>query len=500
MNTRRHIKAMLALFCAMFLVLCVYLLYIINAYGTRWVSSPYNTRLTSQKNSVIAGNILDRAGTVLATTDRNGDRVYIDDGSVRRATSHVVGDSYGQTFGADTFYSKYLLGFDQSVFERVSQVFSGANRYGSHVQLTIDAKLCDYAYGLLGDYNGAVVLMNHKTGEILASVSRPDYDPKYVDEYLSGKRSLDKSAMVDRVTAGLYPPGSVFKIVTLTAALRYLPGVETRTFTCDGPLAFDTETGRYLSSVNITAEQDKQNQAEAGGSSAGLSGKYRVVRDYNGQYHGELTLKSAFMKSCNHVFAQLAMEVGADRMKKVARELGVGDDFLFSDMVAYASSYEKPETQLDLAWSGVGQYKDIMTPLHMCMIAGGVANDGVMMEPKLLKAVVAVNGTATGKLKSEAYKKPFTATEWETLKSYMIAVVESGTGRNAAISGHTVGGKTGTAEVSGRDKPNAWFVGFVADTEHPLTVCVVLEKGGSGGSNAAPIAGKVLKKAIKMGY
>lgn len=498
MNTRQNIKGMLVIFCALFLVLCIYLVYIIGAYGTRWFSSPYNSRLNDQKNRVIAGDILDRTGKKLATTDSDGDRVYIDDSSVRHATAHSVGDNYGQTFGAENFYSKYLLGFDQSIFERIAQAVSGKPGYGSDVTLTIDAALCDTAYDAMGDYRGAVVVMNYKTGEILASVSQPTFDPKYVAEYLNGDRDLDSSAMVNRVTSGRYTPGSVFKIVTAIAAIRYLPGVTERTFTCDGPLCFDAKSGRYLPDVHITAEEDIAASEE---NEPGMSGEYLVVRDYNDEYHGEIDLKTAFAKSCNHVFAQLAMEVGADRLKRVAKELGVGDDFLFDDIVTAASSLDKADTEVDLAWSGVGQFTDIMTPLHMCMIAAGVANDGVMVEPKLLKSITNSLGVSTFELKTETYRKAMSPTEAAQLTEFMIGTVKSGTGRSAAVSGVTVAGKTGTAEVSsGEDAPNAWFVGFVDEDEHPLAVCVVLEKGGSGGSNAAPVAAKVLKKAIALGY
>lgn len=491
MNTRRNIKSMLVIFTAMFLVLCVYLVYTINAYGTRWFSSPYNTRLNARKNNVIAGDILDRNGVKLATTDKNGDRVYVDQAGTRKATAHVVGDNYGQTFGAENFFSKYLLGFDQSFLQSIEQALSNKPGHGSTIALTIDAALSNYAYSSMGDKNGALVVMNYKTGEVYAAVSQPTFDPKYVAEYLNGKRELPESAMVNRVTSGRYTPGSVFKIITATAAIRYLPNISNRTFICDGPLVFDKEAGKYLPDVHL--EEDD-------GSEAGISGGYRVLRDYNSDYHGKIGFQTAFAKSCNHVFAQLAMELGADKLSRVARELGVGEEFLFSDMVTAGSSFEKAKSDIDLAWSGVGQHKDIMTPLHMCMIAAGIANGGVMPEPKLLKDVQNKDGVSSYTYTANVSRKAFSASEADLLKSMMIEVAENGTGRNARVSGFTVAGKTGTAEVSsGGERPNAWFVGFVDHAEHPLAICVVLEKGGSGGSNAAPVAAKVLKKAIELG-
>ncbi len=142
-----------------------------------------------------------------------------------------------------------------------------------------------------------------------------------------------------------------------------------------------------------------------------------------------------------------------------------------------------------------------MTPMHMLLLTAGIANGGEIMEPKLLLNVQTAGGSNAYSMQSKSYKRVLSESEAKLLREYMVKAVESGTGRNARVSGVTVGGKTGTAEVSsGEARPNAWFVGFVEDAEHPLAICVVLERGGSGGSNAAPIAGRVLKRAIELGY
>lgn len=522
MKLKRNIRAMLYIFCALFLVLCIYLIYTVGAYGTRWFSSPYNSRLTSQKTSVDAGDIQDRNGIVLAYTDSDGERRYNSSRSVRRATAHIVGDYFGQTYGAETFFSQYLLGFDQSMIDRLSQAFNGEQRKGSDIRLTIDAQLCDYIYDVMDYYRGAVVVMNYKTGEILASVSQPIYDPEYMEEYLSGKKELDASAMVNRATMGRYTPGSTFKIVTMIAALKYLPGVTERTFECEGPLVFDKSTGRFLPDVSITPEEDilAQEHAKATpvptatpdpdetidltdiSATPGLLDRYSVIRDYGSEYHGELTLAEAFNASCNNTFARLAMEIGPARMERVAKELGIGNDFLFDDLIVYSSSYEKPDTDLNTGWSGVGQYKNLMTPLQMCMITSCIANDGVMMEPKLLRYVISSSELITRSVSPKVYSAPLSAREVSVLKETMISTVADGTGRKAAVKGYDVGGKTGTAEISGDKsvKPHAWFTGFIDSVDHPLAITVVFEKSGTGGSVAAPAAGKILKKAIQLGY
>ena len=332
-NTKRHIRSMLMLFCALFVVLSIYLVYIVNAYGTRWFTSPYNTRLQNQKTSVISGMILDRNGVRLAYTDENGERHYYLTTSMRRAVCHVVGDNYGQTMGAETMFSKYLLGFDQGLNDRFRQMLSGETRTGSSVVLTIDSQLCEYAYDLMDDYWGAVVLMNYKTGEVLASVSQPTFDPESMGEYLSGKKELAGSAMVDRVTMGRYVPGSTFKTVTLIAALRYLPDIENRVFDCDGALVFEKDSGKYLPDVRVdeaafvedTSGKDydrEEKGVEDESAEPSEVDQYSIIRDSHGEYHGEITLLEAYAESCNNTFGKLAMEIGGHSNEAGREQLG----------------------------------------------------------------------------------------------------------------------------------------------------------------------------------
>jgi len=514
-SSRKHIKAMLALFCAMFVVLSVYLGYIVSAYGNRWFSSPYNTRVTSQKDSIAAGMLLDRTGVRLAYTDTEGKRQYVGVKKLRRSVCHVVGDVYGQIIGAESMFAKYLLGFDQGIADEFEQLIGTQQRVGSTVLLTIDADLNEYAYDLMDDYWGSVVLMNYKTGEILASVSQPTFDPNYMEDYLSGDKELAASAMVNRTTMGRYTPGSTFKIVTLIAALRYVPDIYTRTFNCDGALVFDRDNGKYLPDVRVNDEDftkanndedidynREQEGAEDISAEPAASDIYSIVRDYRSEYHGEIDVFEAFASSCNTTFAKLAMEIGANRLAKVARELGIGDEFLFDDIMLYASSFEKGDTELNVAWSGVGQYKDIMTPMQTCMLTAAIANNGTMMEPRLLYKVADSNNRVKYTAPSSAYKTVLTAAESEFLKEAMLQVVDNGTGTRAAVDGLTVGGKTGTAEISSDKsvKTHAWFTGFILEEDHPLAITVILEQAGGGGSYAAPLAGKLLNKAVKLGY
>ena len=486
MNTRRNIKAMLIVFIALFTLLAVYLVYIVSAYGPYWFASPYNTRVTKQKNAVWAGAIYDRNGTALAFTNTSGEREYAVRESLRLANAHIIGDNTGQTIGAEALFAKYLLGFDQDPGEQLSYLVSGQQRIGADISLTIDAELSEYAYELLDGRDGAILLMNYKTGEVLASTASPAFDPARMQEYAAGEYELAEGSMVNRATMGRYTPGSTFKIITTIAALRYLPNVSERTFTCDGPLVFEKESGKLVSGIDPYDE------------TGALRSEYALLKDHEDAWHGELTLEDAFIHSCNHVFAQLALEIGEANLRKTAESLGFDGTFLFDEIVAYAGTYEEAKTDFALAWSGVGQHKDIITPMHLCLITSAIANGGTAMEPKLLKAVSGSSGTQRKSLIPEEYETLLKGNEADFLANCMRGVVQSGTGKRAAVEGYTVCGKTGTAEVSSAANAlaHAWFTGYIENDDHPYAITVIVEHAGGGGTVAAPIAAKMLKKAI----
>ena len=522
---RSNLRVMLVLFTTMFAVLLVYFVYSVTTFGGRWFNNPYNPRIQSEKNRVISGEIMDRKQVVLASSDSDGNRVYNDNRSVRTSVSHVVGDNFGlTTTGAESFFARTLLGFDAGFFERVYTAVSSDEARGESVVLTIDAELTAYASDAFRDYRGALVLMNYETGEVLAMVSHPEFDPENMDAYRpksdaekrSGESEGDTTALVNRALMGRYTPGSIFKVITAAAALRNLGGIESREFDCEGPLAFNGDSGAFLENVHISPEEDKQNRnaasrpspapsetpAIAPGSSPDIMGNLLLVRDNDSDYHGDLDFEEAFTASCNVTFGRIGMELGAARIGRMAQDFGFGEDFLFSDLILYPSNYELPQRAIDVAWSAAGQYRTSVTPMHMCMIAAGIANKGVMMEPRMLHGTISSREFVRGLRRPSVYRRSLTESEAETLSSLMKKVVQSGTGTRAALSNWTVCGKTGSAQVSSdRDvNSHAWFMGFIEEAEHPLAIAVVLEKAGSGGRMAAPVAKEVFERAIRLGY
>lgn len=465
---RHNIRILALMVTVLFVVLGAYFSYSVYFYGGRWFANANNPRLYDQKQQIVAGDITDRTGLVLATTTSSG-RAYPRYEDLRRAVSHVVGDSGGIVAnGAETFMAGYLLGFNASVVDRVQQLFSPDPPQGDNVQLTIDAELSAYAASLLKRYEGgAIVVMNYATGEILCSTSYPDFDPRNVSATMnSGK---DNGAFVNRVTQGLYPPGSTFKIVTMASALDNLADISTRRFNCTGTMLVTNST----------------------------------ITEASNQVHGLVNMKDAFARSCNTTFAALSLELGYSRLSRTASSFAFDDNFLFRDMVVYNSQYPTTnQTRDDLAWSGVGQGRVLVTPLHMAMITSAIANDGVIMEPRLMNAVTTASGATRSIVPARTYKRACTPSTARIIKEYMIECVKTGTGTRAQIDGYTVAGKTGSAEASDDKSINthAWFVGFIDDASHPLAIAVVVERGGAGSTIAAPIAQRVLARALKNGY
>lgn len=468
MKQQRLRFKLLALFLfSLFALLAAFGGYSIYTYGNRWFAYTRNPRIRAQKENVIAGDVLDRAGVLLATT-QDGQRIYQADEAARRAVVHLLGDDQGQVSnGVETFQSNYLYGFQASLPELVSSLFSGQPRKGDTVTLTIDSRLCTAMARAFDDHeltrglHGAAVVINYKTGEVLGETSLPSFDPMHIDQVDLADAG---QPFWNRVTQSVYPPGSCFKIVTTDAALTHLPGIQDADIACSG----------------------------------GLNVQGQIIHDYGGAVHNTLSLKRAFTVSCNNAYALLALTMKDEALRQSAESFGFNDNFLFKDIVVENSVYPTTNrTPFELAASGFGQSAIAASPMHMCLIAAAIANHGVMMEPQLIQAVMSPSGTPRNVTYTpRVYRTATTAANAATLADYMRSVVINGTGTRAAVNGLTVCGKTGSAEstLMGQPITYGWFVGYLADEELPFALTVLVEDipdGEGGGSTAAPIAGDI---------
>ncbi|MDI9520107.1 MAG: penicillin-binding transpeptidase domain-containing protein [Bacillota bacterium] len=455
---KKKLRLMVVIMSVMMISLIVYGAVSLGASGNRWFSSSVNTALRKVKSDVIPGRIYDRDNVPIAFNNDQGERLYHPDELTRRSLAHAVGTKSGLVKnGAETFFSYLLYAYDAGYFTRLSAALTGNLRHGHNLRLSLSSRLSRYVIDHFpSDKSGAVVVMNYRTGEVLVLSSFPNFDPNNQ----KGVASDPKKPYINNATQWRSAPGSTFKVITLAAAIKNIPDALNHTYTCNGAL----EVG----DITIT--------------DAGMAS------------HGEITLQKALTVSCNIAFAQLALELGDEKLRETAQAFGLDDHILFSDLVVENSIYPKRNrTAREIAWTGPGQSALAVTPLQMCMVAAAIANDGEMMEPKLLLQAVDNSRVGKAQMSANVYKTPLTKPEADLLTQAMREVVKSGTGRRAAVPGLPIAGKTGSSQIDGQEKTNAWFIGFIDDKTLPYAVCVVVNDAGEGSRQAAPIAAKIFE-------
>lgn len=415
-----------------------------------WAAYPYNRHMYSNSGQLLSGTILDRDGDVL-TEVKDGERVYYPDATVRRATVHAVGDGSGYIgTGALTAFADRLSGYNL-ITGGYSPLGSGRN-----LTLTLDAYLNVTAYNAMDGRQGTVGVYNYKTGDILCMVSTPSFDPENPPD----ASSAEDGVYLNRFLSSTQVPGSIFKTVTLTAALENLPDLKDRTFTCTG----ETTVGGTV----ITCPKP----------------------------HGKMDIESAFANSCNGVFGTLAAELGGDTMTKYVEQAGLTRRMSVDGIMTAAGHYDVSEADKgQIGWSGVGQYTDTVNPCNMMAYMGAIANGGTAAVPRLILDITTPSGIPTSWQRTEETDTLVQASTASQVKEMMKnnVVQTYGTDR---FRGLDIGAKSGTAEVGGDKRPNAWFAGFLDDPEHPYAFIVLVENGGGGASVAGEIAATVLQACV----
>jgi cell division protein FtsI/penicillin-binding protein 2 len=472
------------LFC--FVALISYIAYFQAFRAHDLAAEQGNKRLWAKRNEVLRGTIYDRNGTALTTGAKTGDltqsRQYVNGDLYVHALGYV-NQKYGLT-GLEESYDEQLSTYSsvQTGLRSFLQDFSldslkkefstrdvEENKIGNGVITTLDPTLQKIAYDALGDNRGAVVALDPKTGEVLAMVSKPTYDPNNLDAAMSAANAgiAENSPFLNRAAGGLYPPGSTFKTVTTSSALTNITGVTSKTFQDNGKIQF-----------NAT-----QSLSNAGGN-----------------VYGTIDLKKAFIVSSNVVFGGLAQELGNAKLKATAEKFGFNNTIPaegFSITKSQFPTLESYEAGM-IAQSGIGQSSILSTPMQMALVASAIANDGVMMNPTLVKEVIDMNGNSVKKIVPKKYGQVIPSADAATITGYMTGMMID---HNWALfNGLNAAGKTGTADhlkVDGTsDKAHSWFIGFAPADNPKIAVAVIVENGGFGAEAAAPIVGKIMKAAV----
>lgn len=421
---------------------------------------------------------------------------------VWKGKGYRVGDRVGRS-GIERTLEPYLRGRDGGLQVEVdakgrqlSVLQEVSFEPGADVVLTLDMRLQEVAEEALGDRTGAVVAGDPKTGAIFAMVSHPSFDPNLFSEGISHEtwKSLADSKdhpLTNRALMAQYPPGSTYKIVTAVAALE------------EGIITKDTPI--YCPGHYTVGNRD-----------------YRCMKK---EGHGWIKFREAIIQSCDVYFYHLGHLLGVDRLAKYAKGFGLGGP------TGFDPDQEKPGLIPTSAWkkkrfgapwhagetvvAAIGQGYNLVTPIQQFVMISAVANGGEVMIPQIVERVVGPDGRVIASFEPRVQGRlPASPTTLKLLKEALKGVVQDprGTGQRAKIQGVDVAGKTGTAQVIRiserirerkvavpyKHRDHAWFVCFAPVEEPKIAVVVIVEHGGLGGLEAAPIAQKVIQAFLQM--
>lgn len=459
----RVISQLGALFVVMFALLVARQIYVQVFIGPSLAAKPYNPRhaLLAERR----GRILASDGTVLAHTVHRR-RVY-PFGAQLAQTVGYVSLRFG-TAGIEAAYDSALTPPDTtgdpiSQFMEIVQSFTGQNAqaHGADVITTLNMAVQSLLADELSQHaRGAGIVLDPRSGAVLAIASVPAFDPNVIDQSFAQLSQATGSPLINRAIEGLYPPGSTFKIVTAADALD--SGVVTMESTFEDPGYFGI--GDY------------------------------TVHDNEGEATGSLDLTGAFARSSNVDFAKIALRLGADRWYDYAQRWGLGGSLDFQ--LPAERDRVPPRSEIysgTLAQLGFGQAGLLVTPLRMALIASTIANGGTTPRPYIVRSLRRL--VSSSSFGSAPLAQPISTETAQSVKKMMVAVVKEGTGTSAALPDVTVAGKTGTA-TNPAGRSHSWFVCFAPAQAPRVAVAIIVENGGYGAAVAAPIARRVLREAL----
>jgi peptidoglycan glycosyltransferase len=365
-----------------------------------------------------------------------------------------------------------IAGEPQTLDDLINRA-TGGPQPGNNVVLTLDPKLQELAYQeLQGSVTGrgSIVAINPKTGDILAMATSPSFDPNDIDDNYPKLASAPNAPLINRATQSLYPPGSVFKVITAAAALQAGVSPE-QTFYDDGSYELPGYT----------------------------------VHNFQGKHFGEVTFTRALAYSINVVFAKIAVNiVGADALNQMAKNFGFGDTYQdFPLPVSTSSVNSLPPDQWTtgtLAQTAFGQGEVQTNAFQMALVAGAIANDGRMVQPRLVREVRSPDGIILDKPTASIRRQALPQDTDAALNEMMQQVIIQGGSQLAAakIPGVKVAGKTGTAE-SGNGEPHSWWITFAPADDPKIAMCVMVENGGRADRGALPLGASLMQAYLKEG-
>lgn len=436
-------------------------------------ADPANRRVRDAAFGTDRGDILVGNTAVVTSVpvdDRYGYQRTYADGALYAPVTGYYSFLYGGS-GLEQYYNAQLSGTSDAQFlDRLVDLASGRRPEGATLETTLDAAAQAAAAEALGDRPGAVVALDYTTGAVKALVTSPSYDPGQLATHdLDASQAAWDALTADtakplsnRAVREIYPPGSTFKLVLSAAALE----------------------------AGWTADTmvDSPGSVQLPGSTAQLANAGSCGGD-------RITLKQALTVSCNTAFANIGASLGDDALRTQAQKFGFGSRQL-PELSGVASRFPENPDAAQTMMSSIGAFDVAASPLQMAMVAGAIANRGVVMEPYLVSSVRGADLNVVSQHTPNQLSVALSSSNAAVLQDMMVSVVQDGTGRRAQISGVRVGGKTGTAVTDGRT-PYAWFVAWADNPT--VAVAVFVQDAGvdgsdvSGGRYAAPVARAVIE-------
>lgn len=415
------------------------------AHGDDWASYEGN-RDVYNEGDLSKGKLYDTNGTLLMQNTPDG-MIFNDDASVRTALMHITGDKDNNiSTGANRAFTDELIGYNL-----INGVYS-LNNAGKDVSLTLDANICATAYEALAGRSGTVGVYNYKTGEILCMVSSPTYDP------VDPPSEPEDGVYINRFTSATFVPGSIFKLVTAAAAIENLDDAYTWEINCTGSVSY--------------------------------GGEYAVT---DVSAHGTVDLEKALEVSCNCYFGQLAEKLGPDLLEKYTEKAGLMTSYDIDGIKTTEGTFDFPDSGMNLAWTGIGQWEDMINPCSMMVYMGAIANGGEATPPNIVKPTTFM-GKQIDKITTKTTNM-IDSTTAASLTEMMANNVVSHYG-SENFPGLSLCAKSGTAEVGDYKEPHAWFAGFLNDDSNPYAFIVLVENSGYGADVAGAVANTVMQAVV----
>ena len=469
-SARSHILFFALLFAGLFGWMCFYFTRSAIADRVKLFNNDYNKRdelleTRNRRGSIYASDSETLLASTEATLDEDGNVIQIRRYPFGNVYAHVVGYSEMGGSGLEEYYKYDLLHSNLPLSDKVrydGREDADEKLYpGNNVITTLDPDLQQAAYDAMGDYEGAVIVTEVKTGRILAMVSKPDFDPNDIEDLWDRLISdTETGTLLNRVTQGLYPPGSTFKIIDCIDLLRENPSMLTDyRYDCTGVF-------------------------EDGGES---------IHCYDYEVHGEIDLEESFAHSCNASFANIGVnEISEEEMEETLRTLMFNQKLPY-DLPYVRSSINMPQTLSTegIMQMSIGQGTTAMTPLHLNMITSAVANKGVLMKPHLVDELHDAKGRVLKIYDPQECGSLMSQEVADEVSGFMRSVVTDGTAVKLSGKDYNACGKTGSAEFDNNKSSHAWFTGFAPYEDPEICITVLIEGKGMGSSYAVPVAGQI---------